>query len=328
MARSVLRSGLIEQRDRAQQRGRLDAARAQHHTPDPDAVLDAWLEANAPRGDVAALQSIGTTAYLRATAHVDHAPAERLRQLAVWLEPQLIDPTEQPRAWLALDRLYAAASVLEPTDVSVHRSRAVSARRAAEAIDAARDGAPVAKRMRSVAYEALDLAVHEDPHAADLWFTRGRLHYGDPESGALEALAQFDRALVEDPGHEWSLLYRAHCLHDLERWPEAAAAYEAVPPAFFVGARAWRYEHLLEQRAWCWLRAGETARAETELDALLTRWERSPALAHEAWGVHVVAAAEGPLRAQLYDRVRALAEREANIGGVRAWPGLVLSRAR
>ena len=39
---------------------------------------------------------------------------------------------------------------------------------------------------------------------------------------------------------------------------EAAQAYAAVDPAFFVGpARVRRYELLLEQRAYCWLQAGE-----------------------------------------------------------------------
>ncbi len=95
--------------------------------------------------------------------------------------------------------------------------------------------------------------------------------------------------------------------HDLERWREAAVAYDAVEPAFLVGPRAWRYEHLLEQRADCWLRSGDIARAQSEFEALLDRWEKSPELAAMAWGCHVAEAARGELLgASLLNRANAL----------------------
>jgi hypothetical protein len=70
-----------------------------------------------------------------------------------------------------------------------------------------------------------------------------------------------------------------------------------------------RYEHLLEQRAYCLLRAGEIALAQCEFEALLARWEQNEHLANEAWGRHLEEALRGPLRDALLERTRALVER-------------------
>lgn len=331
MPRAGLLAGRLQQRDRAHARGRLDAARAARAPAavDPDAALTAWLDAHGPRGSLDRLARLDLAAYLRDTAAVAHPAAERLRQLAVWLEPTLVGDPAQPRAWLALDRIYAAAIAADPGDASAHRSRAVSAREAAELLDSRTPADPRARqhgrRMRSVAYAACDTACAAAPAAPEPWTTLGLVRYGDPAAGPTAALAAFDAALARDPLDAWALLYRAHCLHDLARWSEAAAAYAAVPAAALVGARAWRLEHLLEQRAWCWLQAGEPARATAEFAALLGRWERDLGLAREAWGEHVMAAAAGPLAAALTARVDALASRldaEAAAGRERAWPGL------
>jgi tetratricopeptide (TPR) repeat protein len=304
-------------RDRARQRRRLDAHPVEPR--DPDADIERWLHAHAPR-DVASVESLSTTAYLRATGHVALLPDERLRLLAVAVEPALLDTHDDlVRAWLAIDRMYEAAVSLGGHDASVHRSRAVTARRFAERIDP--DASST--RIRRAAYRACELARAVAPASPDPEHTLARLRYGDPDVPRAAALESFDRALELDPQHAWSLLYRAHCLHDLERWSEAAVAYDAVPLAFFVGARAWRYEHLLEQRAWCVLRAGELERAAAELDALLTRWERNPHLAREAWGLHVIEAVDGAMGPRFRDRAVALAQREAiSRGRATHWPGL------
>ncbi len=337
MPRSRVLSGLVAQRDRAHQRGRLDAERRRTVEPSaPDETLADWLDHHGPRGDPARIETLELDEILRATAEIALAPEERLRQVAAWLEATLVASDEQPRAWLALDRIYRAALKLATDDASVHRSRAVSARRCAEALQTGGPGAhphrdAALARMRAVASDACSEAIRCAPDSPDPWFTLGRLRYGDRSGGPAVALEGFEQALVRDPAHAWSLLYRAHCLQDLERWREAALGYADLPPAFFTGARAWRYEHLLEQRAWCWLRANDVARATTEFEALLSRWERSPALAREAWGTHVVEAAEGPLREALHARVSALAERakaEQDRGQTSPWPGLVSKPAR
>jgi hypothetical protein len=144
------------------------------------------------------------------------------------------------------------------------------------------------------------------------------------------ALAWYERALFVDPSHGWASLYRAHCLHDLERWAEAADTYSAVDPSFLVGPRAGRYEHLLESRAFCRWRAGETGRAQAEFEELLDRWERNPHLANDAWGHYLAEAATGPLRPLLYERTWVLFRREDDARaldqrGLGASPGLSVS---
>ena len=96
------------------------------------------------------------------------------------------------------------------------------------------------------------------------------------------------------------------CLHDLGRWSEAAQAYADVDPAFLVGPRAWRYDLLREQRAWCLLQAGNCDEALAELLAVLERYEQQPGLARFQLLRELTAAAEGPLRIELSDRVARL----------------------
>ena len=148
--------------------------------------------------------------------------------------------------------------------------------------------------MLTVAFDAATRALGDGggPRAHTLL---GELCYVDPDHGPAEALPWFDRALAAAPDDGWARLYRAHCLHDLGRFREAAAAYDAVTPAIFTGEDAWRHEHLLEQRACCWLKAGEIERAHAEIVALLERWERNPHLAREAWGLDLAEAVRGPL---------------------------------
>jgi hypothetical protein len=95
-------------------------------------------------------------------------------------------------------------------------------------------------------------------------------------------------------------------LHDLGRWSEAARSYSDVDPSFLVGPRAWRYDLLREQRAWCLLQAGERERALAEFLGILHRYELQPRLARVQTLRELTAAAEGPLQAELSDRLAAL----------------------
>lgn len=63
---------------------------------------------------------------------------------------------------------------------------------------------------------------------------------------------------------------------------------------------------LREQRAFCLLQAGDRERALTEFLAILQRYELEPKLA--AWQLlqELTAAAEGPLRPELSDRLARL----------------------
>lgn len=317
MPRSALLSGRVAPRDRAQQRTKLDrrrAARAEHAL-DPDEQMDAWLEEHIAGASTEALATLDLGAFVAATTHVDLPPAERLRLLAVYVEPGLLAEAS-PRAFDTHDRIYAAAIAIDPRDLSVLSSRAVSAHAHAENLLSSTDTreAWVASRPRRrwmrIAKESVDAGLRLEPESAALLYRAGQLRYDDPDDAPQHALPYFDRALAVDRHHGGAALYRAHCLHDLEAWRDAAEAYDAVPRTFFVRTRAWRLEVLLEQCAWCWLRAGERDEARMRWLALLDRWEADPALAREALGRHLADAATGELRAELYERARALAARE------------------
>lgn len=324
MPRSPVLTGRTQPRDRARQRGRLDRQAPAAVRGEAVAGVRAWLDASGATGAVASIETIDLAAFVRQTAHLGASSEERLRQLAIALEHEIAwRRDEQPRAWLALDRIYAAALRLNPDEVGVHLSRAISARECAEGLWApgvdrgAWARSPLRRRMATAAREACLAALERAPSDADALHVMGDQGYFDPDRGASEALPWYERALAADPTHTWAALYRAHCLHDLARWEEAAAAYDAVDPSAFVGPKAWRYEHLLEQRAHCRLQAGDVGRARAEFEALLTRWERDPTLVRDVWGEHLAEAAQGPLRDALFDRTLALCRRadEAHASG-------------
>jgi hypothetical protein len=323
MPRSAILTGRFQQRDRAQLRGRHD-----RHAPprraDTAAVLEAWLEANVPsNADLPELESLDVTSFLRRTATIDLPPEERLRRLAIHVETSLACSVEQPRAWLAHDRLYRAALDLNPGAPGVHTSRAVSAREHAEglrldlSVEAWRESA-LRRRMMRAARQELQEAIALDRDDADALLQLGHHCYFDPDEDKVEAIRWYQESIDREPKLGWALLYRAHCLQDLERWREAADAYDAVPPDSFLGPTSWRYEHLLEQRAYCWWRAGETERAICEFEALLSRWERSAQCAGDAWGWLLAEAVRGSLHDALFQRAYPLYARD---DGAEAKPG-------
>lgn len=94
-----------------------------------------------------------------------------------------------------------------------------------------------------------------------------------------DALGELERAIELDGSHGFARLYRAHCLHDLERFEEAAAAYDDVPHGAFRGPTSWRMDLLVEQRAHCRGMAGDLDGARADFERVLTRYEREPHLA-------------------------------------------------
>jgi len=224
MSRSGILAGRIQQRDRAQLRGRLDARRARLPAEvDAHAQLAAWLAANVVVDELAPIEALDLTAFVRGTAGIDLPPEERLRRLAIFVEDRLTWRDEQPRAWLAHDRIYSAALRLNAHDPWLHLSRAISAREHAASlfrIGAGRQAwieSPVRRRMMQVAHEAAGEAVALAPDDAGVLVRVGEVCYHDPDRGPAEALCWYERALERDPRDDWGALYRAHCLHDLER---------------------------------------------------------------------------------------------------------------
>lgn len=232
MSRSRVLTGQLNQRDRAQLRGRLDG-RKQESAQSPVDELRAWLTAELSVDDVSEAETLDLTEFLRNTGQIDLPPDERLRQLAVFLEPDLCSP--QPRGWLALDRIYQQAIRIAPKSVWAHHSRALSAKYCAEGLSPNDDGATF-RRILDSAWDAANTAYDLDSTDADVSYLMGSLYYIDPVRSVDEALEFFEESIEKDADHQWALLYRAHCLQDLERWTDATSAYDNVNPAYFVGA--------------------------------------------------------------------------------------------
>jgi tetratricopeptide (TPR) repeat protein len=248
------------------------------------------------------------------TAELALSSAERLRQLAVHLEQSA--GGLQPRGWLALKRIYDLAQLLcdNPDDTwEVLRSTAISASHFASSLgDDSETEVRVRKGLFRDAYAAALPLQEIDPACAGSYSLLAQIRYQDPEGDVLDALADAERALEREPEHFWAKWLRAACLRDLERWSDAVDAYGSIDPAEFTRRRAWRYEVLLESRAYCQLRAGNREAAVREFEALLDRFERNPHLAGEAWWHDIIEAARGRLKAELGERTRKLVARHAD----------------
>lgn len=278
MPRSVVRTGRIDARDRATQR-----RRGRHTTPPdttaPHEQLARWIEAHLSRLSIEALETLDLDALLRETWRVDLSVAERLRRVAIWLERHLQAPRER-ESWAGVHRVYLRALREAPDEAWVHGSMGISASVVADRARG-RDAA-LSRRLHTLAHDALAHACRLDDRDAQLANAQGHCLYTDPDRDVTEALAAFDRAVAIDPAHGWACLYRAHCLHDLSRWSEAAAAYDAVGGTAFSGPSSWHLHLRVEQRGLCRLRAGDVPGAFDDLRCILARYERQPHLAR--WG--------------------------------------------
>lgn len=297
----MMRTGLTRAKDgrdrprwRAKLRRRLDGAPSSR--PDPHVQLAACLGSSGwAHRSIEYLEALDLTKYVRDTSHIELSATERLRQLAITLEDDL-SSGPQPRGWLALERIYAAGRALDAGDPDIEVSRAISAERAAACLH---DQPDTRQRIILVGREAANQAIALRPDDAVAHYALGMLHYSFTDGSIEYALSCFDRSSALDSNFGWARLYRAHCLHDLGLWSEAAQAYSAVDPSFLVGPKAWRYDLLREQRAWCLLQAGDRERALTEFRAILARYEEQPGLAKYQLLQELTAAAGGPLHMEL-----------------------------
>ena len=302
MPRSAILTGRIDARHRAKARHRQDRRPAP--TADPWEELTRFLDGEAVRfTSIEDVERYDLDAYLRSTGAIDLPPGERLRQLAIRLETLTPRTADSPvRAWLALDRVYALAVRLAPTDVDVWTSRGISAVETARGAES-----DAARRIADAGTRALHRALEIEPTDAHAAYAMGLLVYHTADRGKTEeALSWLERALASEPAHATALLYRAHSLHDLARWPEAIAAYDAVPLEALVGPRAWRVDYVLEARAECRLRSGDREGALAEFDALLSRYEREPSRARYELFPYLGPAAKAELAPELGARFEAL----------------------
>lgn len=334
MRRSRILDGKKQQRSRAKQRKRGDRRLDEPGSGPQDegdgaGSLDAtarWLcrRHGGGEGDeyvdcelmLHEIERLDLDGYLQETGAIDSPAHERLRRLAMYVEYRCSWNAPQPRGFTALDRIYRRALRLCGADretAGVQVSRAISAWECAGSLllGDPEDNEVVATRRRLLgqAYSALQDAIARDPDDAHAHFILGRVHYEDLDSSRTEALRYFERASELDPDDGAALLYRAHCLQDLRRWSEAARSYEAVPRSYFTGSAQRRYVVLLEQQAFCSMKAGLREQAIAGFREFMALHERDPGLTDQGYFAHLVAAAAGPLRDALHERAQALLDR-------------------
>ncbi|MEZ4339375.1 MAG: tetratricopeptide repeat protein [Sandaracinaceae bacterium] len=289
MSRSAVLTGRIDARDRAKLRGRLD--RPPSRGVDPFVEIRGWLEASSYGSEERdAMVRLDLDHYLHETGHIELPAEERLRQLAIFVEP-----TYAAVAPDALDRIYEAAARLAPEDHFIWHSRGISAKLVATS---AEKPSTVA-RFEKLSLRCLLRAWELDATDPGVTYSLGKWHY-ELGTATEDAAEWFEQTLALDPDHGYALLFRAHCLHDQERWGEAVEAYRAVPLETFEGPKAWLVEIVQEAQAYCLLRAGDRAGALREFERLLERFEREPRRAEMLALRYLTKACRGPLREELW----------------------------
>jgi tetratricopeptide (TPR) repeat protein len=262
--------------------------------------LSRWLGTRAfDKESIDALEALDLTAYLRDTAHIAIDAGERLRQLAIAVETRLAT-SAMPRGFLALERIYTEVRGMGAEQAET--SFAIGAHSCVELGCDDVEG-PVPRAILAKAEQAAHRAIAARDDDANAHYMLGSILY--KRGDMTGALAAFTDATKREAKMGWAELFRAHCLHDLKRWEEAAAAYDVVDASAFDGPTAWRWILSREQRAACLLMAGRRDEALSAFDAVLTQYEREP---HRMQGLHtdLEAAAKGELAPELGARVAAL----------------------
>jgi len=256
--------------------------RKKHHGPRSEesaeasklAPFVAWLAETyplEPEGVGGPATSISLTRFLQDAADFDFSSQEKLRELAIhWEEGCVV--MSQPTGWHLLRQIYDEAIRIDPHWSMLYHSKSLAARAcAALAFDP-----PIKKALLADSLRACHEGLSVDSEEGLLHNSLGMTLY---KQGAAteEALASFEAAIAcESEQVWWSQLYRAHCLHDLQRWVEAADAYRRVDRGRFNGATAWRGHLVREQLAHCLYFAGETQESESLFTAVVEAYEADP----------------------------------------------------
>lgn len=306
--RSAVQRGMNDQRDR----GRRKKHHKARHTASDDSSWDArlqefcdWLEANYSsddRPDVAMAQGLSLKRFLQSSPMLDMAPDEKLRQLAIFLEPEC-EYLPQPKGWNVLRRIYQEAIKYDGQWPYHYHSMSLSLLSCAGGL----------KNEDSVRLDLLNESLNVFRNGltaagenASLYSTLGRTYYELRQ--LAESLDAYQSAVELEPDHVWATLYKAHCLHDLKRWSEAVSAYEAVNISLFDGPKSWRGVLLRDQLAICRLHSGDESRAAAEFEAALNRYELNPGLLFSPQ--YLNEAANGVLGDRIGARVDALLKSE------------------
>jgi len=279
-------------------------------------ALKTWLCEHIPCDfNIAWLESFDISAYLKQTKTLDIHPAERIRRLCIFLEEErgaeLL--AEYLRSWRALQRIYDEARMLDPENTTIIVSNAISAMSVGDGVEDEDEAVAFYESAKNLLSQALEL----DANSHRALYAMGLCEYDRPDgNGRSEtALPWFERACRSAPGGEranaWANLYRAHCLHDMEQWDAAVAAYEAVDRDAFEGLRSWRANKLLEQMAFCRLRAHDRSGALRDFREALRIYSglTEQEFIEHPYPMELLEAACGPLRDELGAGVMGLAKR-------------------
>ena len=273
MKSRAVRSGLIDQRDRATKR-RLSRQGGRAQTESSQAMalesFELWLESWLTM--ITDIRRIDLELFLSASEPFDIESSERLRQLAIHVE---LEACSLPglSGWESLRRIYELAMELAPANADILASMSISARWLGE-------GHSKEEQLLAISEACGREAVQQAPDDGYGYYVLGRALYSQRRTedalGVLSQALEFeaDRSIIA-----WTNLYKAHCLHDLERWTEALAFYDKVDRSELTGSSSWRSDVLSEQRALCLFMAGQESDALALLNRILDRYEAEPHLA-------------------------------------------------
>jgi tetratricopeptide (TPR) repeat protein len=321
MSRSAILSGKPVPRSRAHQRHRHDRVAIENQSARKG--VEDWLALHISATDFTfrQFQSLDLGNYLQSTSLYDLAPGERLRLLAAYLDNHAGWNTgETYPAWLAFQRIYQLAKKLDPANVWIWISDALTTVHLQELLERSD---PHHVLLEKHSNQVCLHAQQTWPEESEVWYISGYVRYQEQPIPTAEALRCFERACQLDSTNAWAHLYRAHCLQDSEQWEAAAEAYHMINNDVFSGHRAWRGHMANEQRAYCLLKAGHTELALQLFTACLERREHAVACGLTSftspvlflYPIHLEEVAKGVFHSQLYDRFESYEQAEKeNLG--------------
>ena len=241
----------------------------------PHAALRAWMRAQAlDTAAIEVLESWSLRGFLQQTSHIAMPSGERLRELAILIEPVAV-AASQPQGWRLLQRVYVEAAQHAPETPWLGHSQA----RSALACLDRRLSQPIFDQIVADGQAAIEKALFSPPREPLLLGVMGELFYRTGQH--QQALTWFERALSLSPDLPWACLWRAHVLRELQQWTAAVTAYDAVPVDRFVGPAVWRASLVKEQRGWCRVQAGQHAVALRDFLSALEDYEQDLTLAEQ-----------------------------------------------
>ena len=300
-AKSPVRKGMNDQRDR----GRRKKHHKTRHGDDSNSQDEfvAWLkhEFTDETGQLLVEPSLSfdLKKFLQNSLDVNLSPDEKLRQLAIIWEFEC-SVTEQPKGWHILRRIYREALSYDDQWVYHYHSISISARTCWPVVGDSAD------EILTESLHACRQGLEIDPHHAELLTALGRTEF--LMENETDALGSFEQAIESDPKYVWPAVYKADTLYELERWSDCIEACKAIDLSLLVNSSMWTAQTIKDQISSCQMLLGNRNEALAGFEGTLKLYEASPGLIGGAG--YVAAAATSHLRDELYERVRAVLERE------------------